>query len=35
MQNQTEEKCKLAVQQDGYALQHVKNRTDEICKLAV
>jgi hypothetical protein len=27
--------CKLAVQQDGYTLQCIKNQTDEICKLAV
>jgi len=27
--------CRLAVQQDGRALQYVQNQTDEICKLAV
>ena len=27
--------CKLSVQQDGLALQYVKNQTEEICKLAV
>ena len=27
--------CKLAVQQNGYTLQCIKNQTDEICKLAV
>lgn len=27
--------CKLAVTQDGYNLEFVKNQTDEICKLAV
>jgi hypothetical protein len=27
--------CKLAVQQNGYALKYVKNQTDEICNLAV
>jgi hypothetical protein len=27
--------CKIAVQQNGLALQYVKNQTDEICKLAV
>jgi hypothetical protein len=27
--------CKLAVQQNGYALEYVINQTDEICKLAV
>ena len=32
---QTEKICKLAVQQDGYALQFVKKQTEEICKLAV
>ena len=32
---QTEEICKLAVQQDGYALRYVMNQTYDICKLAV
>ena len=33
---QTEEICKLAVQQNGYALKYVKiEQTEEICKLAV
>jgi len=27
--------CKIAVQQNGYALGYVKNQTEEICKLAV
>ena len=27
--------CKLAVQQDGWALRYVKVQTEEICKLAV
>ncbi len=27
--------CKLAVQQNSYTLQCIKNQTDEICKLAV
>ena len=35
VKNQTEELCKLAVQQSGYSLQFVKNQTEEICKLAV
>jgi hypothetical protein len=33
--NQTEELCKIAVQNDGYSLVYVENQTDEICKLAV
>jgi hypothetical protein len=33
--DQTEEICKLAVQQNGYALEYVRNQTEEICKLAV
>jgi hypothetical protein len=32
---QTEEICKLAVQQNGMALQYVKEQTEELCKLAV
>ena len=32
--NLSEELCKLAVQQDGYLLEYVKNQTEEICKLA-
>ena len=35
VKEQTEEICKLAVQQDGIALQFVKEQTEEICKLAV
>jgi hypothetical protein len=31
---QTDEKCKIAVQQNGCALQYVIDQTDEICKLA-
>ncbi len=33
----TEEICKLAVQQNGYVLEYIKQElmTDEICKLAV
>ena len=27
--------CKLAVQQNGYALKYVNGQTEEICKLAV
>jgi len=34
-EEQTEEICKLAVQQDGYTLEYVKEQTEEICKLAV
>jgi len=33
--NQTEEICKIAVQQHGLNLQFVKKQTDEICKIAV
>ena len=33
--NQTEEICKLAVQQFGGALKYVENQTEEICCLAV
>jgi hypothetical protein len=33
--NQNSELCKLAVQQNGLALQYVKNQNEEICKLAV
>ena len=32
---QTEEICKIAVQERGYLLKYVKNQTEEICKLAV
>ena len=32
---QTEEICKLAVQQNGNALEFVKYQTEELCKLAV
>ena len=35
VQNQTEEICKLAVEQNGYELQYVHNKTEEICKLAI
>ncbi len=35
MKDQTYELCKLAVQQNGYALQFVKEQTEDICKLAV
>ena len=35
IQNQTEELCKIAVQQDGLALRYVKEQTEEICLLAV
>ena len=34
-EEQTEELCKLAVQQNDFALSFVKNQTEEICKLAV
>ena len=34
-EEQTEELCRLAVQQNGLALKYVKNQTEEICKLAV
>ena len=33
--NQTDEICKLAVQENGHALQFVENQTGEICKLDV
>jgi hypothetical protein len=32
---QTDELCRLAVQQDGLLLQYVRNQTDELCRLAV
>ena len=32
---QTEEICKLAIQQNGLALMHVKEQTEELCNLAV
>jgi hypothetical protein len=35
IKKQTDEICKMAVQQYRYALQYVQNQTDEICKLAV
>jgi hypothetical protein len=35
VKNQTEEICKLDVQQNGLALRYVKNQTEEICKLSV
>ena len=35
IKNQTEEICKIAVQQNGRALEYVNNQTYEICKLAV
>ena len=37
LKEQTEEMCKIAVQENGLALQYVheKNKTEEICKLAV
>jgi hypothetical protein len=31
----TDELCKLAVRQNGYSLNYVKNQTEEICKFAV
>jgi hypothetical protein len=31
----SEEFCKLVIQQNGYALEHVKEQTEELCKLAV
>ena len=33
--NKSYEEVKLAVQQDGRALQYVHNQTEELCKLAV
>ena len=33
--NKSEERCKIAVQKDGYALRYVEIQTDEICRLAV
>jgi len=33
--NDLEERCKIAVQQNGNALFYVKNQTGEICKIAV
>jgi hypothetical protein len=35
VRNQTEEICKLAVANYGFALQYVKYQTDEICRFAV
>ena len=35
IKDQTEEICKLAVQEDANALPYVKKQTEEICKLAV
>jgi exosome complex RNA-binding protein Rrp4 len=35
VREQTDEICRIAVAQNGYALQHAKEQTDEICKLAV
>jgi hypothetical protein len=32
---QTEEICKAAVMEDGWALQYIQNQTDEICRLAI
>ena len=34
-EDQTEELCKLAVQQDGCALEFVENQTEELCKFSV
>ena len=34
-EEQTEEICKLAVQQNGHALEFVKNQTEELCKFAI
>ena len=34
-EEQTEELCKLAVQENGCSLKYVRNQTEEICKLAV
>jgi hypothetical protein len=31
----SEDYCKTAVQEDGYALQYVHKQTPELCKLAV
>jgi hypothetical protein len=33
--DQTDELCKIAVEQNGCALQYVKNQTPEICEFAV
>ena len=33
--HQTDEMCKIAVQQNGYALKFVNNQTDEMCQIAV
>ena len=33
--DQTDESCKIAVQQNGYALEFIENQTEELCKLAV
>ena len=35
VEHQTDDICKLAVRQDGRALQYVKNQTYELCRLAV
>ena len=35
IKKRTEEICKLAVSQDGYALKYVQKQTEELCKLAV
>jgi hydrogenase maturation factor len=35
VKTQTDEICKLAVVQNGYALRYVREQTDEICKLVV
>ena len=34
-EEQTDDICKLAVKQNGLALDYVKNQTEDICKLAV
>ena len=34
-EEQTEELCKLAVQQNCYAIKYVKEQTEELCKLSV
>ena len=35
LKNQTEEICRLAVQQRGHALKYAHEQTEEICKIAV
>ncbi len=35
MSDQTHELCMAAVQQDGWALQYVKEQTPELCMAAV